>query len=152
METKQLKFSYRDDSSIPTFPDDGPISVMDAHCGLCAKGAAWIARNDQEEEFRIVPLQSELGEALAAHYGLDPSNPLSWLYLENGVAYTSLDALIRVGIRLGGVWNILVVLRILPRSVQDAMYGVVARNRYKFFGRADLCSVQNSEVRKRLLL
>ncbi|KZK92317.1 MULTISPECIES: DUF393 domain-containing protein [unclassified Pseudovibrio] len=151
METKQLKFSYRDDSSIPAFPDDGPISIMDAHCGLCAKGAAWIARNDRKVEFRIVPLQSRLGQALAVHYGLDPSNPSTWLYLENGAAHTSLDALIRIGLRLGGVWNILFVLRILPRFVQDAIYGVVARNRYKFFGRADLCSVQNSEVKKRLL-
>ncbi|QUS56701.1 thiol-disulfide oxidoreductase DCC family protein [Pseudovibrio brasiliensis] len=152
MEIKQRQFSYRDDASIPPFPDQGPVSVMDASCGLCAKGAAWIARNDRNQEFRIIPLQSKLGEALASHYGLDPANPSSWLFLENGTAYTSLDAFVRVGERLGGVWKTLRILMILPKPLRDRMYSVVARNRYKFFGRTDLCSTQDPELRKRLLL
>ncbi|WP_041768063.1 thiol-disulfide oxidoreductase DCC family protein [Pseudovibrio sp. FO-BEG1] len=152
MEIKQRQFSYWDDASIPPFPDQGPVSVMDASCGLCAKGAAWIARNDRNQEFRIIPLQSKLGEALASHYGLDPANPSSWLYLENRTAYTSLDALVHVGERLGGIWKALRILMILPKPLRDRMYSVVARNRYKFFGRTDLCSTQDPELRKRLLL
>ena len=60
---------------------------MDAHCALCARGAAWIARNDRLAEFKIVPLQSELGNALMIHYAMDPEDPTSWLYLEDGRAY-----------------------------------------------------------------
>lgn len=124
---------------------------MDAHCALCARGATWIARHDRAQEFTIIPVQSELGSALMRHYGLDPTDPLSWLYLENGRAYSSLDALMRAGRRLGGVWKGLTILRILPAPLQDRLYAWVARNRYRMFGRADLCALPDPDVQKRLL-
>jgi len=144
-------YSYRQDPEIPPFPDDGPVAVMDAHCAICARGARWIAHNDSEGEFTIVPLQSELGNALMRHYAMDPDDPLSWLYLQEGKGYTSLDAAIRVGQRLGGVWRGLVVLRIFPLIVQDWLYGLVARNRIRLGGTADLCNMPDAEVQKRLL-
>jgi len=96
-------------------------------------------------------MQSEVGDALLAHYGMDPADPTSWLYLENGRAYSSLDAFIRVGQRLGGVWKGLVVLRVLPKWLQDILYRNVAQNRYRLFGEADMCSLPDAEVQKRLL-
>ncbi|GHB46872.1 thiol-disulfide oxidoreductase [Pseudovibrio japonicus] len=150
MKINQQRFSYREDANVPAFPDEGPISVMDATCGLCAKAASWIAHNDRTGDFKIVPLQSDLGEALARHYGVDPTNPSTWLYLEAGSAYTSLDALTRVGSRLGGIWKLLITLRILPSPLQDALYSLVARNRYKLWGRTDLCSLPDPEVQERI--
>ncbi|TCL69593.1 DCC1-like thiol-disulfide oxidoreductase family protein [Rhizobium sp. BK251] len=145
-------FSYRKDKSVPPFSAAGVFTVMDARCSLCARGAAWIARNDKAEEFKIVPLQSDLGGALMRHYGLDPSDPASWLYVEDGQAYSSLDAVIRVGKRLGGIWKILSLLRVLPAAFQDGLYRFVAVNRIRFFGTSDLCQLPDPEVRKRLLL
>lgn len=144
-------FSWRHDTSIPDFRAGEVFTVMDARCSLCARGAAWIARNDTAAEFTIIPLQSAVGSALMRHYGLDPADPVSWLYLEQGRAYSSLDAFIRVGQRLGGVWKGLIVLRVLPVRLQDALYRYVARNRYRLFGTADLCSLPDPEVQKRLL-
>lgn len=145
-------YSYRQDVDIPAFSDQGPITVMDAHCAICARGARWIAHNDGKKEFKIIPLQSPLGNALMRHYGMDPDDPLSWLYLENGKAYSSLDAAIRVSQRLGGIWSSLVILKIIPRRLQDWLYGLVARNRIKIFGTADLCNMPDPEVQKRLLI
>ncbi|MEX0351508.1 MAG: thiol-disulfide oxidoreductase DCC family protein [Paracoccaceae bacterium] len=144
-------YSYRDDPAVPEFSVTGVATVMDAHCALCARGATWIARHDRAQEFTIIPVQSELGSALMRHYGLDPTDPLSWLYLENGRAYSSLDALMRAGRRLGGVWKGLTILRILPAPLQDRLYAWVARNRYRMFGRADLCALPDPDVQKRLL-
>ncbi|MBL4813240.1 MAG: DUF393 domain-containing protein [Rhodobacteraceae bacterium] len=149
--TIRLPYSYQNDASVPFFEASPCITVMDADCGLCAKGATWIAQSDTARDFSIVPLQSTLGHALMHHYGLDPSDPLSWLYIEDGVAYTSLDALIRVGKRLGGKWHVLRLLRSLPPPVQDGLYGMVARNRIRLSGRADLCASPNPEVQKRLI-
>jgi predicted DCC family thiol-disulfide oxidoreductase YuxK len=151
MITTRELFSYRQDNSIPDFAAGNLITVMDARCSLCARGAAWIARNDMAQEFTIVPLQSDVGGALMKHYGLDPADPTSWLYLENGRAYSSLEAFIRVGHRLGGRWKCLCVLRILPASAQDILYRAVARNRYRLFGTTDLCSLPNADVQQRLL-
>ncbi len=144
-------YSYRTDQSVPNFAETEVFTVMDAQCSLCARGAAWIARHDKAEEFTIIPMQSELGSALLRHYGMDPSDPTSWLYLEEGRAYSSLDAFIRTGARLGGIWKGLGVLRVLPTPVQDYLYRAVARNRYRVFGKADLCSLPNPDVQKRLL-
>lgn len=145
-------YSFRYDHKVPEFDDSGPVCVMDAHCSLCARGAKWISRNDTREEFKIVPLQSEMGKALMRHYGMDASDPTSWLYIVSGQAYSSLDALVRVGHQLGGVWNVLLVLRVIPRSLRDSLYTGVARNRYRWFGTTDLCSLPDPEVQKRLLL
>ncbi|MEM9344451.1 MAG: DCC1-like thiol-disulfide oxidoreductase family protein [Pseudomonadota bacterium] len=147
--TDQAPFSYRD--ALPSFDDAGPRTVMDARCGICAKGARWIARNDADQAFRIIPMQSDLGAALLTHYGLDPEDPTSWLFLENGRAYTSLDAVIRVANRLGGPWRLLSALRLVPRPVQDAAYGLLARNRYRLFGTADLCNLPDPAIQARLL-
>ena len=127
------------------------FTVMDAECSLCAKGAGWIARNDEAYEFRIIPAQSGPGRCLLEHYGLDPDDPASWLYVEDGKAFASLDALIRVGLRLGGIWKALIILRLIPRSIRDWLYQLVARNRYRLFGRAELCALPDPEIRKRLV-
>ena len=127
------------------------FTVMDAECSLCAKGAGWIARNDGPCEFRIIPAQSGPGRGLLEHYGLDPDDPASWLYVEDGKAFASLDALIQVGLRLGGVWKALIILRLIPRSIRDWLYRLVARNRYRLFGRAELCVLPDPEIRKRLV-
>lgn len=152
MSLNSEDFSWRSDPHIADFDDSGPVTVMDAHCALCARGAKWIARNDTDKAFRIIPLQSERGRALMRHYDMDADDPLGWLYLENGRAYSSLDATIRVARRLGGIWKSLALLRLMPRPLQDRLYRLVARNRYRWFGRADLCNLPDPEVRERLLL
>ncbi len=145
-------YSYLQDPIVPAFEAGDIFTVMDAHCALCARGARWIARNDKAQEFRILPIQSPAGHALLQHYGLDPDDPTTWLFVEHGQAYTSLDALARVGSRLGGIWKSLTLLRRLPRSIQDPLYRTIARNRYRLFGKADLCTLPAPDVRERLVL
>ncbi len=151
MQISAAAYSFLHDPNVPDFEPPDHFTVMDARCGLCAKGALWIARNDRDAKFRIVPVQSELGGALLRHYGLSPDDPLSWLYVGEGRAYTSLDAVIRVGRELGGPWKMLVVPRVLPRRLQDALYGVVARNRYRFMGRRSFCDIPTPELQARIL-
>lgn len=151
MRLNSERYSYRNDPAIADFSDDHLITVMDAHCSLCARGARWISRNDRGDKFRIISLQSPLGHALMLHYGMNPDDPLSWLYLEQGRAYSSLDAMIRVGTQLGGIWRGLSVMRILPRPLQDFLYGVVARNRYRLGQSLTLCEMPDPDVQRRLL-
>lgn len=151
MVNDQPVFSYRHDPNVPSFPDSGPVCVMDANCALCARGATWIAHHDKLAEFKIVPLQSDLGKALVIHYAMDPADPTSWLFLEDGRAYTSLDATMRVGLRLGGLWRVFGILHMLPRGLRDRLYRFVATNRYRWFGTDDLCALPDAEVQKRLM-
>jgi predicted DCC family thiol-disulfide oxidoreductase YuxK len=148
---KRDAYSYRRDDAVPPFDDAGPVVFMDGDCALCTRGARIIARLDRAGEFRICPVQSPLGRSVLKHYGLEPGDPESWLYLADGNAYTSLDAIIRAGRRLGGWGRLPGVLRILPRPAQDWLYRRLVRNRYRLFGCADMCAVADAGLKRRLL-
>lgn len=143
--------SYRSDPTVPAFDDSRPVTVMDGECVLCSIGARLLVRMDKAGEFRICRLQTPLGRSLLLHYGLSPQDPDSWLYLVDGRAFTSLDAIIRVGRRVGGAGWLLQPLRILPRSLQDWLYRRLARSRYRLFGRTDMCSLPDPALRARLM-
>lgn len=144
-------FSYRRDASIPSFDDSGPVVFMDGTCALCSRTARIIARLDKRQEFRICPVQTPLGQAILGHYGLDAADPNSWLYLEDGRAHTSMEAVIRAGMRLGGWGRIVAALRVLPRPMRDWLYRRIARNRYRFFGHTDICALPDPALRRRLI-
>ena len=144
-------YSYLSDPNVPAFDDSHPITVMDGECALCTVGARLIARFDKAGEFRICRVQTPLGQSLFHHYGLSPGNPESWLYIADGHAFTSLDAIIRAGRRMGGPGWLLQPLRLMPRTLQDLIYRWLARNRYRLFGRTDICGVPDSGLRARLM-
>ena len=148
---ERVAYSYRDDPEVPAFDDTGPVTVMDGECVLCTVGARLIARFDRAREFRICPVRTPLGQALLTHYGLDPADPESWLYLIDGRAYTSIDAMIRAGARVGGWGRGLQTLRLLPRPAQDWLYRRIARNRYRILGRTDMCAIPDPGLRARLM-
>ena len=145
-------YSYREDGGVPSFDDRGPIVFMDGECALCTRAARVIARLDKRGEFRICPIQTDLGEAILRHYGLDCGNPESWIYLADGDAFVSLDAVIRAGSRLGGPGQVLLALMVLPRPVRDWLYRRIARNRYAIFGRTQMCAIGDAALKQRLLL
>lgn len=151
MIVKSAPHSHRTDPNVPAFPDTGSVTVMDATCGICARGARWIANNDARAEFRIIPLQSDLGHAVMRHYGLDPEDPTSWLYLQDGLPFEGADAVIRVAQRLGGKWRVLGIFRLIPAGLLHRLYLLIARNRYRLSGRADLCNMPDPAVQARLL-
>ncbi|MEM5471591.1 DUF393 domain-containing protein [Hoeflea sp. AS60] len=144
-------YSYRADPTVPDFDDRGPVTVMDGECALCSIGARLIARFDKVGEFRICRSQTMLGASLLRHYGLSAEDPDSWLYIVDGQAYSSLEAFIRAGRRVGGVGLLLQPLRLLPRYAQDWLYRRIARNRYRLFGRADMCAIPDPALQARIL-
>lgn len=144
-------YSYRDDPDMPAFDDGAPVAVMDANCAICSWGARMIHRLDTSGRVRICPVQSPLGGALMAHYGLAAEDPESWLFLANGVAHADSDAIIRAGRYFGGWGRVAGALRVLPRPLRDRLYRALARNRYRLFGRADLCALPDPAFQARLL-
>jgi predicted DCC family thiol-disulfide oxidoreductase YuxK len=149
LRTRPL-YSYRDDPAVPTFDDRGPVAIMDGDCALCAAGARAIVRFDRERVFRIGRTQSPLGAALVRHYGLEPEDPETWLSLEDGRAWSGMEAIIRIGARLGGPGQLLGVMRVLPRPAREWLYRRIAHNRY-LFGRTDMCTLPDAGLRARLL-
>ena len=130
---------------------DHPVAVMDATCALCSWGARMIHRLDCSGEIRIAPIQSQIGAALMRQYDLDPRDPETWLFIEDGEVWRDFDALIRVGQRSGGVGRLLTVLRLLPGPLRNWLFRRIARNRYALFGRGDMCALPDPAFRARLM-
>ena len=147
---QHLPYSYREDTTVPAFDDAGPVAVMDGDCALCSWGARTIARLDRDGAFRICPVQSSPGTALARHYGLEPGDPKTWLFIDHGQAWTGMEAIIRIGERLGGMGRIAGMMRVLPRGLREWLYRRIAHNRYRF-GRTDMCATPDPELRRRLM-
>lgn len=144
-------YSFRMDPAVPDFDDSAPLAVMDGECAICSWGARMIHRLDRSGAVRICPIQTPLGAALLHHYGLLPEDPASWLFIDRGVAHVDFEAVLHGGQNFGGAARLVGILRIFPKPLRDWLYRRLARNRYAHFGRADLCSLPDPRLQKRLL-
>jgi predicted DCC family thiol-disulfide oxidoreductase YuxK len=84
-------------------------------------------------------MQAEEGKALLAAHGIDPDDPATFLVLDGGEEFTQSDGAIHIVAALGGAWSILRAARIVPKPWRDSLYRLLARNRYRRFGRRDSC-------------
>jgi predicted DCC family thiol-disulfide oxidoreductase YuxK len=121
-------------------PEPGPILVFDGVCVLCSGSVQFVLRHDGEEKYRFATTQSATGRKLMVAHGLDPDAPLSVLLVEDPQSYTESTAMLRVLKGFGGAWRVLaLVLGCVPRVVRDPVYRWIARHRYRWFGRRDVC-------------
>jgi predicted DCC family thiol-disulfide oxidoreductase YuxK len=132
-------YSYRDDPAVPRFADDRPVIIFDGLCALCSGSAAFVLRHDAAGVFRLAAAQSPLGQALYAHYGLDPVDYESMILITDGVAWLKSEAAIRIAQGLGFPWSLALAFRILPRVLRDRAYMWIARNRLRWFGARTSC-------------
>lgn len=115
------------------------IVVFDGLCNLCSGGARWLERHQAKPPFRLVPMQSEQGRALLTQHGYDPDDPLTFLVLDGGQHLTQSNAWIHLMASAGGGWPLIHATRVIPQAWRDAVYRLIARNRYRWFGRRNTC-------------
>jgi predicted DCC family thiol-disulfide oxidoreductase YuxK len=130
---------------------DDPVIVFDGVCLLCSRAVAFVLRHDRSGRIRFAATQSASGRVLLERHGLDADDPLSFLYVANGRGHQASDAVLRVVAGFGGAWRLVSVFRLIPRPLRDAAYRFVARNRYRWFGRRDVCLVPDASVAARFL-
>src|SRR3569623_2737377 len=127
------------------------IIVFDGVCVLCNGWVRFLLRHDRAGRYRFAAMQSATGATLLGDHGLDPHDPSSFLLLENGVAFCDSDAILRVLAGLGGVWRLARAGRLVPRWLRDPAYRVLARHRYRIFGRHDACLLPDPAFSERFL-
>lgn len=128
-----------------------PVVVFDGDCVLCSANARFILRHDRRGHFRLATMQSGAGAALMARFGIDPLDPETFILVEGDRVRRNSDAALAIAEGLGWPWNALGALRIVPRALRDAIYRLVARNRYRWFGRRERCFVPTPEQADRVL-
>ena len=144
-------YSYRRDPTVPRFADDRPIIIFDAYCVLCSRWANFVLRQDRTGTFRLLPAQSPLGHALYVHFGLDPEHYETNILVADGLAWVKSEGSIRVAEGLRFPWSLTAAFRVLPVALRDKLYDLVARSRFRLFGRRDTCYVPTADHRNRFL-
>ena len=134
-----------------------PIILYDGVCGLCSRFIQLVLKRDLHDRFRFASLQGDFAGNVLHRHGVEPGN-LDTLYVvleyaQPGEQLVSRSAAAEVILRkLGGVWRApATVLRILPKWFRDWGYGLVARNRYRIFGKYDHCRLPEERYRHKFL-
>ena len=132
--------------------ENGPILFYDGVCALCNGAVTFVLKRDRSRAVRFAPLQGETAKVLlGSHPELGAIDSMIWVGEDGRFAVRS-EAARAIGRRIGGVWGALAsVSGILPRVVRDAMYDLVARIRYRTFGKYDACPIPAPEHRGRFL-
>jgi predicted DCC family thiol-disulfide oxidoreductase YuxK len=126
------------------------IVFFDGYCGLCNGFVDFMMKADKQAQFKFSPLQSEYAKA-----NLSPSDVedlKSVVVLIDGKTYRKAEGVLKAVSSLGGVWKLSIALGILPASILNLGYNLVAENRYKIFGKSDTCRLPTPEERARFIL
>ena len=118
-------------------------------CNLCNASVRFIVERDPAGRFQFAPLQSAAARRLLA--AAPQPVPDSLVLVENGRLFTRSTAALRVARGLRFPWPLTFVFVAVPRPLRDWAYDIVARHRYRWFGRRDVCMVPTTELRSRFL-
>ena len=127
------------------------LILFDGVCNFCSAAVRFVIRHDRRVIFRFASFQSELGKEICRRRGIDPEDIQTFLVNVDGRILVRSDAAIAVVSRFGGVWRIAALLRLVPRIARDWVYSMIARNRYRWFGRTEVCMIPETKIKDRFL-
>ncbi len=132
------------------------VILYDGVCGLCDRLVRFVLRRDRRQAFRFAPLQSEVARRILNTYGRDPARlDTFYLVVGYGTPHEHLEAKSRAALTvfamLGKAWPLVLLLRLVPSVIADVIYDVVARFRYRAFGKFAACPVPSREDQARFL-
>ena len=121
----------------PIIQPDEQVVLYDGTCKLCNGWVNFLLRHDKYRTVRLAAVQSEQGKALLRWAGLPTDNISTIVLIARGQVYLRAEAIFRVMGGLPWPWRILALLRLLPAPLSNRCYDLIARNRYRLFGRYD---------------
>ena len=133
----------------PDEPDG--LILFDGVCVFCSRWVRFVIDRDPERRFRFVAIQSEPGRVLATRFGIDPEAPQTNAVVWGGRIFFKSDAALTVLGKLAAT-RPLGWLKVVPKLLRDPVYDLIARNRYRIFGRTDACMIPSPEDRSRFLM
>lgn len=133
-------------------PKHKKIILFDGLCNLCDSAVQFIIRHDPNDIFRFVSLQSDLGQEITKHLGIDTHKTDSIILYQPGLAYYyKSEAALEIAKNLGGIFYFANLFSILPVSFNNYVYDYIAKNRYKWYGKKDHCMIPTKELQAKFL-
>jgi predicted DCC family thiol-disulfide oxidoreductase YuxK len=133
-------------------PKHKKIILFDGVCNLCNSSINYVIDKDQKDEFRFLALQSDLGKELQNYLGITSKTLDSIiLYIPNEAYYIKSTAALKIISSFSGLWKLFSVFSVIPTSIRDIIYDIVARNRYKWYGKRNQCRIPTPELKSKFL-
>jgi predicted DCC family thiol-disulfide oxidoreductase YuxK len=136
---------------IESLPRDKKIILFDGVCNYCNDKINFIIKNDKQDVFRFVALQSETGQKIIKYLGIDVSIDSIILY-EPGYAYfIKSEAVFRIIKHLSSSVRLLLFFNFIPSSIKNVFYDIIAKNRYNWYGKKESCMIPTEEVKRKFI-
>ncbi len=137
--------------NIDTIADGQQVILFDGVCNFCNASINFVIDHDPNKHFKFASLQSEFGNAILKKYQRNTTDFESVILLKNNRIFTKSKAALEIAKDLCGFWKYLSLFSVLPSSILDFFYDLIAKNRYKIFGKSDSCRMPTRELRERFL-
>jgi predicted DCC family thiol-disulfide oxidoreductase YuxK len=111
----------------------------------------FVLKRDDKKRFSFASLQSEIGQSLLVDSNLGTVNLSSIILIQNGKTYTESTAALLIAKELGGAWPLLSAFLVVPKFIRDGVYRYISKNRYKWFGKKEVCWLPNEDYSSRFL-
>lgn len=131
--------------------NNSPLVLFDGVCNFCNYWVNFSIKRDKKKKLFFAPLQGETAKNLLSQFDLDADQLASVILIEKGRIYTQSSAALRLCRHLDGFWKLGYGLMIVPKFIRDFFYNIIARNRYKWFGKKESCMIPTPEQRSRFL-
>lgn len=124
-----------------------PVILFDGVCNLCNASVQKVIKYDPKRKFRFASLQGAFGSQVLTQIQLPTDTLNTFLLLDQGKIYTKSTAALKVARQMSGAWPLLYAFIIIPPFIRNLFYDLVAKNRYKWFGKQDSCWLPTPELK-----
>jgi predicted DCC family thiol-disulfide oxidoreductase YuxK len=128
-----------------------PLILFDGVCNLCNASVQFIIRHDPHRKFKFASLRSPVAKEYLKKFNLADQELSSILLIKNGKYYDRSNAALEIARDLKGLWKIFYFFKIIPAPLRNVLYNIIANNRYKLFGKKDVCMIPTPELRSRFI-
>ena|SRR5688572_15981092 len=132
-------------------PQESNIVLFDGVCNLCNGLVQFIIKRDPAGVFKFASLQSDYGQQQLEKFNIDKNLLHSIILVRDSQYYQRSDAALEIAKKIKGGWRVLYAFKIIPRFLRDGIYNLIAKNRYRFFGKKDACWIPTPELKERFL-
>lgn len=131
---------------------DQLIILFDGVCNLCNSSVNFVIKRDKQSVFKFATLQSEIAQKILTNNNLSPTDFSSFVFIENGKVYIRSTAALKVCNYLKGLWPLMYGFIIIPKRIRDGIYNWISKNRYRWFGKKEVCMIPTPDIKARFLI
>ena len=127
------------------------LILFDGVCNLCNSSVNFIIKRDKNNYFKFVSLQSDIAKKILVQNNFLNQKNESIILIENNIIYQKSTAALKIAKHLSGIWKLFYIFILTPKFIRNFFYDIIAKNRYKWFGKREVCMIPDEKVKEKFL-